>query len=157
MKIIYTRKQEKIFVDDNDYEWLNKTTWYLDKDGYAVSSKRIGLRKEGKQIKYFMHRLILNPPKNYQSDHINGVKLDNRRNNLRAATPSQNQHNSRLRKDNTSGYKGIVKHYERWQAVICINKKDISLGVFNTKEEAAVAYNIGAKKYFGEFANINQL
>jgi hypothetical protein len=87
-------------------------------------------------------------------DHIDCDSLNNKIENLRAATQSQNMGNSKIRKSNTSGYKGVTfrKDTKKWQSAIMLNGKHISLGSYITKEEAAEAYKTGAKKYFGEFA-----
>lgn len=94
-------------------------------------------------------------------DHINGDGLDNRKQNLRICTKSENACNRGIDRDNTSGYKGVcyisnkTKRVKRWIAQIAINKKHICIGYFHTKEEAAIAYNEAATKYHGEFAKLN--
>jgi hypothetical protein len=96
-------------------------------------------------------------------DHIDGNSLNNKIENLRPATQSQNMGNSRMKSSNTSGAKGVTfrKDTSKWAAAIMKNRKHISLGSYNTKEEAAAAYEEGAKRIFGEFAktdvNQNQL
>jgi hypothetical protein len=89
-------------------------------------------------------------------DHINGVKDDNRWINLRAATRSQNNANSRLRKDNTSGLKGVYFSQERrrWVAQIGVNGRQTHLGRFATREAAHAAYTAAAHRYFGDFARL---
>lgn len=92
-------------------------------------------------------------PKGMVIDHINGVPDDNRISNLRLATHQQNIASGRHRKNNTSGKKGVHRHYDgRWRARIMVNGKHIHLGCFATVDEAHEAYLIAAKKYFGEFA-----
>ena len=54
-----------------------------------------------------MHRVIMDPPKGMDIDHINGDTLDNRKENLRICTRSQNAQNKKLRRDSASGYKGV--------------------------------------------------
>lgn len=87
-------------------------------------------------------------------DHVNGVRSDNRLTNLREATPSQNQANKRIRKDNTSGVKGVTwdKSRGKWLASIHINGKRLGLGRHQTLEQAARAYEAAASLHFGEFA-----
>lgn len=101
-----------------------------------------------------MHHEILPRKKGYETDHINGNTLDNRRCNLRYATPSQNQANRRKQRNNTSGYKGVtwIKRTQEWRAQIMLNRKRHHLGYFETKEEAAQAYAQAAKKMFGKYA-----
>lgn len=89
-----------------------------------------------------------------QVDHINRNGLDNRRENLRLVTPSENQHNKGKYKNNTSGYKGVFKSGKRWGARIKINRKYIYLGYFDTPELAYETYCEATKKYHGEFRNL---
>ena len=88
-------------------------------------------------------------------DHINGDTGDNRIENLRLATITQNAANSKLRAANTSGAKGVVWHKRDkvWCAGIGVNGKNIHLGNFTNKQSAAEAYRDAAVRYFGEFAN----
>jgi hypothetical protein len=75
-------------------------------------------------------------------DHINGVRDDNRRCNLRLATVQENGQNRDKQANNTSGYKGVTwsKKSQKWQAQICHNNRRIQIGVFNDPKEAHVAY-----------------
>lgn len=110
-----------------------------------------------------LHRVILarilgrDLLKSELCDHINGNSLDNRRSNLRLATQSQNNFNSRLNIRNTSGYKGVTwsKQRSKWQAQISVNKTYINLGHYDTPQEAYEAYKEAARKYHGEFANFD--
>jgi hypothetical protein len=72
-------------------------------------------------------------------DHINGDSSDNRVVNLRQTTQSENNRNTRIRADNTSGYVGVHKVGAKWFARIRIDSKDISLGIYDTIEQAANA------------------
>ena len=87
-------------------------------------------------------------------DHINGIRDDNRWLNLRSCTNQQNQFNRRVYKDNKSGYKGVGKIGDKWQAKICIGGVRRSIGTFDTPELASQAYQNHAKKVHGEFHNI---
>ena len=106
-----------------------------------------------------MHREILKCPKGLFIDHINRNGLDNRKNNLRVCSKSQNMMNTLIPKNNTSGYKGVSwsKRDKKWMAYIKIKNKFNNLGYFNIKEQAALAYNDAAKKYHGEFARLNKI
>ena len=90
-----------------------------------------------------------------QIDHVNGIRDDNRICNLRQATNSENKMNTKIMKNNTSGYKGVhwCKTKNKWQAKITVNKKYISLGQFDNAESAGAAYQDAADKYHQEFAN----
>ncbi len=92
------------------------------------------------------------PPPGVHIDHINGEPGDNRFSNLRLATARQNCANGKRKSFNTSGYKGVSIHKGRWRAVITVNRKQISLGSYDTREEAAAAYADGARRIHGEFA-----
>jgi hypothetical protein len=87
-------------------------------------------------------------------DHKDGDSTNNKIENLRAATQSQNMANSVMKSSNTSGYKGVTfrKDTKKWASAIMVNGKHISLGSHKTKEDAHAAYVLGAKKYFGEFS-----
>lgn len=147
-------KHGRIIVDDCDADllvgvWSN----VIGRSTYAV--KRIGVR----MVK--LHRLILERKLGRDLlhsdivDHANGIGLDNRRDNLRLATSSQNNANSGLKSTNTSGFKGVSWYARdsKWQAHIRINKKPTHLGYFPTPEAAHEAYVTAAKKHFGDFAN----
>lgn len=86
-------------------------------------------------------------------DHINGIANDNRIVNLREVSNAQNLQNQKLRKTNTSGYKGVSwrKARGKWEAQICVNSVTITIGLFDTPEEASKAYNDYAKRVHGEF------
>ena len=94
-------------------------------------------------------------------DHINGQRDDNRINNLRACKNQENCQNSRMPKHNSTGYKGVAvcgnPETGRFRAYISPHRKQIHIGVFDTPEEAAIAYNKEAVRWFGEFARINDI
>ena len=86
-------------------------------------------------------------------DHINGVRDDNRLENLRLATVSQNTTNGVLRATNTSGYRGVSwsKEKQKWIASITKDRKQVNLGYFKTKEDAHFAYLEAARQMHGDF------
>jgi len=104
-----------------------------------------------------MHRLIMDPPRGYVVDHINGDGLDNRRANLRLATHAQNGRNRRKIKKGISKYKGVSweESTGKWRALIHVDRKKISLGCYKDEVTAAKVYDKAAKKYHGEFARLN--
>jgi hypothetical protein len=86
-------------------------------------------------------------------DHRDGDPSNNRWDNLRPATVSQNNANRRPNRNNKSGFKGVVRHrIGRWCARIKKNGRRYHLGSFATPEEAHAAYVAAARKLFGEFA-----
>lgn len=90
----------------------------------------------------------------HEVDHINGNKLDNKLTNLRLASRAQNNANMLLRKDNTSGFKGVSwrPHNKKWVARMSVNGKRKTIGHFATKEEAAQAYINYSLIHQGEFS-----
>jgi len=86
-------------------------------------------------------------------DHINSRRDDNRINNLRQATRSQQRHNAPINKNTKNGFKGVTMLPSgHWMAQIQRNKQQHYLGTFATAKEAHEAYCKAAEKYFGEFA-----
>lgn len=85
-------------------------------------------------------------------DHRDLDKTNNKIGNLRKATESQNSGNIRPHKDNRSGFKGVYAKRSKWCAQIMCQGKRITIGIFETKEDAAAAYMAASEKLFGEFA-----
>lgn len=86
-------------------------------------------------------------------DHINGDSSDDRWSNLRLVTHQQNQFNRCKNKNNTSGFKGVHAHKNRWRARIMVGGKSICLGLYKTREMAHAAYCQAADKMHGEYSN----
>jgi hypothetical protein len=109
-----------------------------------------------------MHRLVLGLPSYGELpvdvDHVNGDGLDNRRENLRLTTRSQNLANSASR-GGTSIFKGVSlnRHTRRWKAQISVGGPPRSLGEYDTEEEAALVYNLAAFEAWGEHARLNDV
>lgn len=154
MKKIPLTRGKFALVDDDDYEELSKYKWRITSNGYALHT---GPRdKDRKRKTFLMHRLIMDTPLGLCTDHKNGNKLDNRKENLRICTYSQNNYNIPKKKDNISGCKGVGFHTKsgKYRSRIVVNKKAIHLGLFTKIEDAYNAYCAACKKYHGEFANI---
>lgn len=96
-----------------------------------------------------LHRLIMGFPENKIIDHINGNTLDNRRNNLRICSNSENIIKGKLRTNNKSGVSGVRfdKERKKWTASIKIMYKQHFLGQFKTKKEAIMARKEAEKEY----------
>lgn len=89
-------------------------------------------------------------------DHINGDKLDNRWENLRAASRTENNRNGVGRKDRKGPYKGVrPTRSGTWSARIVVNRQEISLGTYGCPTAAALAYDRAAVGHYGAFAAPN--
>ena len=146
-------------IDACDAERVLGHRWHAVKIKRTFYAAIKGMNGAGKKAPLLMHRLILPPPPGLQVDHIDGNGLDNRRRNLRLATNTQNQQNCKAHRDNASGLKGVswVKQQRKWAARLTMGGKEKRLGRFDTKEEAAAAYDRAALELFGEFARTNGL
>ena len=141
------------FVDASDWPLVRGYRWCAIKGGntfYAMTH----VRKAGTRTTLQMHQLLLPDP---EVDHINGKGCDNRRENLRAATRSQNNANQRKNSNNTSGFKGVHWRQDRskWRARIEVNGKHLHLGLYDAATDAARAYDQAALQHFGQFARVN--
>jgi hypothetical protein len=147
-------------VDANDYEMLLQWKWYAEVNGHVWYAFRCEKSEgEKRNHKVFMHRVILNAFPQIEVDHIDGDGLNNSRSNLRACTHQQNSMNRRVGKGNSSGYKGVSWHKStrKWVATIRFRGKHMHLGLFDSIESAAMAYNVAANELFGDFARLNQM
>lgn len=162
IKIFSRGVEHTVVYDDNMGDLISSHKWFIDHAGYAVGYKHGERRNCRKFVK--MHRLIvgLDNCLGKEVDHKNRIKTDNRCENLRICTRSQNAMNTIakgrseylgvtiLNKKKRSGEKEMVI-----SAHIRINKKQRCLGVFNTEIDAAMAYDNAARSHHGEFAKLN--
>lgn len=143
--------------DPEDYENIIKLTWRLEickGCKYAVRTKKIG--KKNTTLK--MHQFILGRKEGYEIDHINRDGLDNRRSNLRYATPSQNKMNkAKWKGAKMSKYIGVNWHArdKNWSARIRYKGKPIVLGYSKSEETAAVLYDLAAQVLNDGFSVLN--
>ena len=146
---------EFAIVDDEDFEKVSSLNWHIT-NGYAVHTKHVKY-DGGKQIQrpVYMHRLIAKTPDGMDTDHKNCDKLDNRKENLRVCTRSQNIYNRKFKKS-ISGLQGVRPSGKKWTARIKANGKEIHIGTYETIEEAIVVRDEAAKKYHGRFATLNR-
>jgi len=140
-------------IDDADIALVLPYKWHLVRrcrNLYAATHDPADHKK-----RILMHRLIMNAPPDKDIDHRDCDGLNNRRSNLRFASPSQNAQNNRRRVNNRSGFKGVNFQSQRnkWQARITVAGKTRSLGLYDTAESAARAYGRAATLLFGEFKN----
>lgn len=148
----YTSNQECFLFSRCDLDIAKQHTWTRKhlRDGWYVYTTV-------KQKFTYFHTVILETEgSGMRVDHINRDKLDNRRENLRICTDQENSFNKELSIVNTSGYKGVSRHCSgRWIGTIIFCRRHISLGPFDTREEAAAAYDYAARLLFGRYAYLN--
>ena len=137
-----------VIVDDEWYPLLSQWKWHLTCKGYAERSVRPGYGT-------MMHRVVNMTPQGLWTDHINGNKLDNRAANLRSCTNAENSQSRKRKSAAKSGYRGVSKKNNRFQATITINYKSHYIGMFDTAEEAARAYDAKATELHRSFALLN--
>jgi hypothetical protein len=140
-------------VDDDDYERFKHLPWRESQHGYAQVCKAVNKRSKT----FHLHREIMSPPDGLYVDHINGNPLDNRKENLRIVTHQQNMFNVKNYITNKSGYRGVSWHPQRnkWRARLHYLGNEIHIGVFDSKEDAARAFNKKAAELYGEYARLN--
>lgn len=154
MNKIILRNGEECLVSPQDFHWINQRNWYLHAAGYAMCD----LWGRRGSAKVLMHRLILLAPDTATVDHINGNVLDNRRENLRLATQSE-QNMNRHKIVGVSKFKGVYRRSDglKWVAMIKKNYQRKYLGCFENEIDAALAYNKAAIELHGSFAKLNNI
>jgi hypothetical protein len=120
-------------IDDDDYELVNQFKWRLDPSGYAKRTTRLP-----DETDRLMHRLIMNTPKGMLTDHRNGEKLDNRRENLRVCTNSQNTRYRLTHRSNKNGLREVCycDQTGKWKAYATQNGKQLWLGRYDELQDA---------------------
>lgn len=147
-KVYFTNDDRFAIISKESFDVVSKYKWHIRPDGYVETKN-----KEKENI--LLHRLVTN----FQYpivDHINRNKLDNRLNNLRCVTTSQNQMNKSIQKNNTSGITGVSwdKNRNKWHVMISVNHKNINLGRFDSLEEARKVRRKAEKIYHKEYSPI---
>ena len=165
-------------VDDEDYDYLMQFKWYLHKnnnikEGTHYARTKIRNAETGKKSNILMHRMIMKlSDVSILIDHKDREGLNNQKLNLRIATFLENSRNKNKSSGKSSQYLGVNinntkfsylrkdgtttnKVYSKWIATIRVDGKLVYLGRYDVEEDAAKAYDAGALKFFGEFANLN--
>lgn len=133
-------------VDDEDFERFGSLRWSLIQGGYVYRTYKV----EGKQYGVYLHREVLglSPGDGLFADHINRDRLDNRRSNLRVATPSENAQNLSHQAGGVSRYRGVSRNRNRWSATVVSKGKHHHVGLFGTELDAGAAAAQWRAKHF---------
>ena len=166
----------KVLINEEDWSRVKGYYWgphSRKKDGTCYIATTIphpegGTRSCGRlrETRLSLHRFLMNCPKGMEVDHINHNKLDNRKENLRICTRSENGKNLRKRVGHgSSPYKGVMyskkskdmknERSKPWFAHIISDGVHYHLGMFATKEEAAMVYDEACRKHHGEYGVLN--
>lgn len=155
-RLVPLTQGQNAIVDAEDFEWLDQWNWYAEWCRFTNSFyAHRRLPNHGKIIS--MHAFILRCNMVEQGDHRNHDTLDNRKDNLRKCSSTQNHRNQRVCRGGSSRYKGVSWHKQKgkWRATIKLTEKQKHLGFFFVEQDAALAYDAAALEYFGEFAHLN--
>jgi hypothetical protein len=160
MQKIKLTQDQYALVDNEDYTELSNYNWYasfdIDIKGYYAT--RVDYSKD-KPERILMHRFVMNVLKGEYIDHKNHKTLDNRKQNLRICSCSQNAMNRKGCKNTSSKFKGVTwdKKSNKWHVQIFVKGKQKYLGLFELEIEGAKIYNKYAKKYFGNYVFLNDV
>jgi hypothetical protein len=144
-------------VDDADFPLLSVHRWNFsprsDSGAYATRGCRMD---DGRRTTIYMHRQIMDAPRESEVDHVDGDGLNNQRSNLRLCTKSQNIANARF-KTSSTGYRGVYLQKRRgdWQAQATVDGKTVNLGTFKDPVEAAKVRDEFVGRLYGDFAILN--
>jgi hypothetical protein len=163
-KIILRNSNLFCLIDDGDFSLVSKYKWYLNHKGYAQRNRRQQNFVKDK-LPILMHCLIIGQRYGLTTDHINGNKLDNQKENLRFISNTNNIRRRGKQKNSTTGYKGVYFYKSknlkpttiRYWSGIRVNKKLVFIGYFSDKIEAVTAYNNASKKYHGDYGYQNTI
>lgn len=150
-------KWHTALYDTEDHDLIKGHLWCVDaKRGRSYAIRAIGPKKARRFV--YMHRAVVKADDGLDVDHVNQSDgTDNRKNNLRVATRSQNNMNQRP-KQGASRFKGVHWHKQagKWHAQIRFEGKRKSLGIFANEEDAARAYDRAAVEIAGPYAATNE-
>jgi hypothetical protein len=151
---LFLTRRKRTVIDRTDLESVLEHRWFPQKSRNTFYAYTI----HGKHL----HGFLTGYP---MTDHKDGNGLNNWRSNLRPATYSINNQNRRTQRNSTTGYRGVGRYYRhgrieepcRYTSIIFVEKRRISLGIFDSKEEAAAAYNAAALEYYGPNARLSSI
>ena len=143
----------EFIVDEDKMPYIEKIHWRKNSKGYIISGGR-------NRLKIYLHRFIMGVDADITVDHINRVKTDCRKANLRICSTQQNCCNKSLQKNNSTGYVGVsyIPTRRVYYSRIEYCNRDIKLGSYKDIVKAAQAHNIAAESLFGEYmGHINEV
>lgn len=146
MKEIQLTQGKVALVDDVDYHRVLKFRWHYS---------RAGPRRNVNRFTQPLANFIMRVPVGRMFDHINGDKCDCRRANLQEVSMGLLQARRGPNANNTSGYKGVTKHRNKWSAQLGHDGTKQHLGTFLTPEDAARAYDMAVRSVFGDMVYTN--
>ena len=160
-KELELRNGLKVKIDEEDADRINEHTWRVIKkpSGRLKVVTNIQTEKGSRQVS--LGQFLMNPPPGkmvYPRRFQQG--LDYRKENLVVCTMQERQlYLPKTRKAVSSKYRGVyfLKSKEKWRAAIKVNGKKISIGLYDTEEDAALAYNKAARQHFGDLAYQNRV
>lgn len=128
-------------IDAADIALVENYNWQAQELSHTVYARRVTPRDvHGRQKTIYMHNAILTSTAGYLTDHEDRDGLNNRRKNLRSLTLAESNQNRGMLRNNTSGYTGVYQAYGQWAARIAVRGNRLFLGLFVSKETAALAY-----------------
>jgi len=173
-KLALKNSKKTVLIDEESYLYLTKNTYLKQIDflsnlrihshGYAFFQKNWPL-KNGmyKNETIYLHKLLaekfIEKPESDKRLMVrfkNSTPLDCRLKNLEWSTLSRVVRNTTKIK-NSTGYRGVVKHSNKYQAIIYVERKPVFIGSYDTAKEAAIAYNEKSKELFGETKSLNKI
>lgn len=155
MKQIPLTQGQFAIVDDHWFDYLNQWKWHANWDESTQGYYAVRWEGSGKYKKLIrMHRVIMKTPDGMECDHIHHITLDNREDQLRNVTKSQNMMNKRLHKNNSTGVRGVSMRPEnrKYRAILTFQGKNVLNKTFTNFEDAVVARKEAEKKYHSEYS-----
>lgn len=155
------KHKDKFFlIDKVDLDLISIHSWRIayTPTKYKRVETSVNIPGTSKNRHILLGRFLLNAPPNKYVDHENRDPMDNRRGNLRFASPLQNSHNAPKTQFKThSIYKGVSWHKNKNKFIVSIqhNHQKYHLGYFVNEIDAAKCYDVKAKELFREFGCLN--
>ncbi len=155
MKVIHLTQNKVTWLDNEDFERVNKYKWHANKKttGVFYAYRKQWIPEKQKYITIIMHRFIMNCPEDMEIDHIDHNGLNNQKSNLKICSHADNMRNIKVRRTSNSGFRGISwdKKNKKWRITICKEKKFYNRGRFTELEDAVKEHRKSFKEIFGYY------